>query len=46
MIIETVHGIGKRYDIEMEWLGCDKDHIRLLYSAHSKLSPGQVSTGV
>jgi putative transposase len=26
----------------MERLGCDKDHIHLLCSAHPKLSPGQI----
>ena len=42
IIVETVQGIEERYDIEMERLGCDKDHIHLLCSAHPKLSPGQV----
>jgi putative transposase len=42
IIVETAQGIEQRYDIEMERIGCDKDHIHLLCTAHPKLSPGQV----
>ena len=42
IIVETAKGIEERYDIEMEAIGCDKNHIHLLCEAHPKLSPGQV----
>ena len=42
VIVETVQGIEERYDIEMERLGCDREHIHLLCTAHPKISPGQV----
>lgn len=42
IIVETVQGIEERYDIEMERLGCDREHIHLLCTAHPKISPGQV----
>ena len=42
IIVETVKGIGERYDIEVEKLGCDLDHVHVLCSAHPKISPGQI----
>jgi len=42
IITETAVGIEERYDIEMERIGCDKDHIHLLCSAHPKIAPGQI----
>jgi putative transposase len=42
IITETAQGISERYAIEMESIGCDKDHIHLLCSAHPKMSPGQI----
>ena len=42
VIVETVQEIEERYDIEMERLGCDREHIHLLCTAHPKISPGQV----
>ena len=39
---ETSVGITERYAIELEALGCDKDHIHLLCSAHPKMSPGRI----
>lgn len=42
IIAETARGIGERYDIEMERIGCDKDHIHLLRSAHPKIASGQI----
>ncbi len=34
--------IQERYEIEIESLGCDGDHIHLLCGAHPKYSPGQL----
>ena len=34
--------IEERYEIESEQIGCDKDHVHLLLSAHPKHSPGQL----
>ena len=42
IIKETTVGIEERYDIEMEALGMDKDHIHLFCGGHPKLSPGQI----
>ena len=42
VIVETAKGISERYDIEIETIGCDKDHIHLLCSAHPKIAPGQI----
>ncbi len=39
---ETTEGIGQRYEIEMEGLGCDKDHAHLLCGAHPELAPGRI----
>jgi putative transposase len=41
IITETAGGIEERNDIEMERIGCDKDQIHLLCSAHPKIAPGQ-----
>ena len=35
-------GIGERYEIEFESIGCDKDHIHILCSFHPKYSIGEV----
>ena len=42
IIEETAECIQQRYAIEMEALGMDKDHIHLLFSAHPKISPGEI----
>ena len=42
IIMETAEGISERYSIEMEAIGCDKDHIHLLCSAHPKIAPGRI----
>ena len=42
IIVDTAKGISERYDIEMERIGCDRDHIHLLCTAHPKISPGQI----
>lgn len=42
IIIDTAKGISERYDIEIEKIGCDNDHIHLLCSAYPKKAPGQV----
>ena len=42
IIVETAEGIAQRYDIAFESIGCDRDHIHILCSAHPKVSPGQV----
>jgi putative transposase len=42
IITETAVEISERYDIEFERIGCDRDHIHLLCSAHPKVAPGQI----
>jgi putative transposase len=42
IIQETPEGISERYAIEMEAIGCDKDHIHLLCGAHPKVAPGRI----
>jgi len=42
IIKQTALGICERYAIEMEAIGCDKDHIHLLCGAHPKLAPGRI----
>ena len=42
IIIETIQGIQERYEIEMEAIGADEDHIHLLCGAHPKVSPGEI----
>ena len=39
---QIVKGIGERYEIEFESIGCDKDHIHILCSFHPKYSIGEV----
>jgi putative transposase len=42
IIKETSEGISERYAIEMEAIGCDRDHIHLLCGAHPKVAPGRI----
>ena len=42
IVKETSVGIAERYAIEMEALGCDKDHIHLLCGAHPKMASGRI----
>jgi putative transposase len=42
IIQETAIEIQERYAIEMEAIGCDKDHIHLLCGAHPKIAPGRI----
>jgi putative transposase len=35
--------IEERYEIVMQCLGADKNHVPLLCSAHPKLGPGQIA---
>ena len=42
IIVETAAEISERYDIEFEQIGCDRDHLHLLCSAHPKVAPGQI----
>ncbi len=42
IIRETVIGIQERYEIEIEALGMDRDHIHILCGGHPKISPGQI----
>ena len=42
IIQETAEGIAGRYPVEMEAIGCDKDHIHLLCGAHPKVAPGRI----
>ncbi len=42
IIVDTAKAISERYAIEMETIGCDREHIHLLCTAHPKISPGQI----
>ena len=42
IITEVTRGLSERNDMEFERLGCDRDHIHLLCSAHPKIAPGQI----
>ena len=42
IIRETAEGIAERHSIEMEAIGCDRDHIHVLCGAHPKLAPGRI----
>ena len=42
IITDTAAAIQERYAIEMEAIGCDKNHIHLLCSAHPKIAPGRI----
>ena len=42
IIQETADEIAERYPIEMEAIGCNKDHIHLLCGTHPKVVPGRV----
>lgn len=42
VIRETARGIEERYEIEIEAMGMDKDHIHLLCGGHPKVSPWQI----
>jgi putative transposase len=42
IIQETAVGIAERYSIEMEAIGCDKDHIHVLCGAHPKVALGKI----
>ena len=42
IIQETAREIEERYEIEVEALGMDRDHIHLLCGAHPKMSPGKI----
>ena len=42
IIQQTAEGIAERYAIEMEAIGCDKDHIHLLCGAHPKVAPSKI----
>jgi len=42
IIQETSREIEERYEIEMEAIGMDKDHIHILCGAHPKMSPGKI----
>ena len=41
-ITTTLHGIEERYDITIEQVGDDKNHIHLLISFHPKYSIGEI----
>jgi len=42
IIEETAVGISERYAIEIEALGCDRDHVHLLCGADPKVAPGKI----
>lgn len=39
---QIAKGVGERYEIEFESIGCDKDHVHILCSFHPKYSIGEV----
>lgn len=41
-IKEIAEAIAERYDLTIEQLGCDEDHIHLLCSFHPKYAGGQI----
>ena len=42
IIKETARGIQERYEIEIEAMGMDGDHIHLLCGGHPKIAPGHI----
>jgi putative transposase len=42
IIRETAIGIQERYEIEIERMGMDNDHIHLLCGAHPKIAAGRI----
>jgi putative transposase len=42
IIRETAIGIQERYEIEIERMGMDSDHIHLLCGAHLKIAAGRI----
>ena len=42
IIRETAVGIQERYEIDVEWMGMDNDHIHLLCGAHPKIAIGRI----
>jgi len=42
IILETAQGISDRYAIDMESIGCNRNHMHLLCSAHPKIAPEQI----
>jgi putative transposase len=42
IIRATAEGIQERYEIEMERMGMDNDHIHLLCGAHPKIAVGKI----
>lgn len=42
IIKDIALGIQERYDIEIEAMGMDGNHIHILCSSHPKISPGQI----
>lgn len=46
-VVQTIKGvalgIAERYEVEIESIGCDIDHIHLLCGAHPKYAPGQLA---
>jgi putative transposase len=42
IVKETAVGIGERYEIEIEAIGMDGDHIHLLCGGHPKMAPGRI----
>ena len=39
---EIAEGIAERYEVAIERLGSDEDHVHLLCGAHPKYAPGQL----
>ena len=42
VLCETSEGIAERYEVEMEALGMDKDHVHLLCGGHPRLAAGNI----
>jgi putative transposase len=40
-IKQIAKALEERYGLELEQIGCDRDHIHLLVSLHPKYAPGQ-----
>ena len=41
-IRHIAEGIQERYALQIEQIGCDRDHIHLLCASHPKYAPGQI----
>ncbi len=42
-LVRLSHEIGERYEIDIEGVGADLNHVHLLCSAHPKIAPGDIA---